>query len=700
LASGVRVEARDGQALLSLDTRARVRLFARRGAAELARWVELPTQPLVRLDELTLVVVPGAGGGSWLFRAPRSFAPGESAEVDGVLAADVASVGGRARRHYVYGDRLPELGWLNPHQRRRGLGLDGWIHAALAEPAAAPDCGLLAPAPAARDRICRRAEDGALECRVSLQPELAQSLGVLTELLALRPQRMGRGAHPAPPTRASFALLRGDSGEILARGDFVPGRASAVYAPTSAAAELRLTRLREDRDPGSGERLPEAQRGEASGEQVEWNLPVAAGSTLKPVVARAVERADPLRARWLVLHGEPAEGGLCPNGRGAPIYGHCPASGGMWNHPGELDLVGFLAHSANWFQAALGLVGTALPNGEIGFGSLPALPTEIALARGVGEPTRSERLWTAQHGRRIIQPNGGIEVAALRESPMWREFERLVGRPLCRGGDRRRCRAEGARRDLCAARGMPIAEPSRDLRHLVAIGPDRFDFFPELSDPAREVARVSTLEYLQFLRGSALHPLGSLLQLTDIFNRVVFEGNARDSQRRYHLAASWFPVPAAVHAPWRDCSGWRSGDPIQDGLCEVVRSGTAAAALGRLLADPHLVIYGAKTGTIDTLADVAENAAACERWRSAHTMADRPRRAADQPYWLRCADRAGAEMSDSLLLLSFGVRSGGDIVPLTLGLRFERSGPGFAAGVAQQYLEVVRDYFSAGEATR
>jgi hypothetical protein len=451
--------------------------------------------------------------------------------------------------------------------------------------------------------------------------------------------------------------------------------------------------MREDRDPRTGERLPSEQRGEASGEQVEWNRPIAAGSTLKPMLARAVERADPLRSRWMILRGQPGDPAACPRGRGAAIYGHCPASNGMWNHAGDLNMVGFLAHSANWFQAAIGLVGTALPDGEIGFGPFGPLPIEVALTRGVGEPSAVARLWTAQRGRKVIYAGSNLDPSALRQTPMWREFEAVIGRQLCRGGNARRCRIDSARRDLCAARALPIANPSPDLRHLVAIGPDHFDFFPE-HQSVGEHARVSTLEYMQFLRGSALHPVGSLLQLADAFNRVVFAGDRHAPGSRYGLAASWFPAPVVARPPVTDCGSWRTGDPVQDGLCEVVRSGTASSVLAELLTDAQAPIYGAKTGTIDTLADVAENTAKCMRWRSAHTVAGRSSRPAQQPYWLQCAARAGSEISDSLLLISFGVRTAQGTVLLTLGLRFERSGSGFAAQVARHYLAVVRHYFA------
>src|SRR5690606_18751040 len=118
---------------------------------------------------------------------------------------------------------------------------------------------------------------------------------------------------------------------------------------------------------------------------------------------------------------------------------------------------------------------------------------------------------------------------------------------------------------------------------------------------------------------SGVHPLGSLLQLTDAFNRLIYD--RAPGPDGYRLAASWFPVPAAGSAPRVDCGAavW-TGDPVRDGLCEALRSGTAARGLGDLLGDPGVLLYGAKTGTIDSLADVAERRAACRRFNQAHTL--------------------------------------------------------------------------------
>jgi hypothetical protein len=648
------------------------------------------------MDRLALVVVGGgATRGVWLFR-PRSRWPLDEtgpAVVDPLLADDVGAPG-TARRAYVYGGLLPELGWVNRYRTRSSLGLDGWVRVALDERTTRgpldtpPRCGPLDPPAGDLRQVCAVAEDGAIECRVALQPELALRLRHLNELAALLPASFAprTGSATRLPLQSSFALLRGDTGEILAQGDFVPGRAGSLYAPASPALERQLIRAREDRDPTTGRRLPVGERGESSGEKVGWNQPVAVGSAMKPFLARAFERVAPSLARSLPLRGAPFAGAACRGGRAHAVLGHCPPTDSLWNHRQEMGLDGFLARSANWYMAAIGLIGTALPDGAVGLGG-EEIPLAELLARDVGDHALDAALWTEQGGRRILSPGHTIDLAALRGAPMWKNFEALWGRPLCLAGDKASCRRAAERADLCAARALPIAEPTADLRHLVALGPDRFDFYPR----GRSV-KVPTLEYLQFLRGSGVHPLGSLLQLTDAFNRLSFEGQ----RSRYRLAASWFPVPATAAAPRSDCARTPyTGDPVRDGLCEVVRSGTAARALGDLLSDPGIVIYGAKTGTIDSLGDIAERRAACARFNQAHTLADRPRRADRQPYWLNCGPEA-TNMDDSLLLISFAVAGKGGLVPLTLGLRFQRAGAGFASEVAPHFIAVVREYFAPG----
>lgn len=717
LAAGVAVLATDDGARLEVDAAAATgaMLLERTSLATAgddddaapdatgATWRRVPlgADP-TPLDRLALVVAGGrAPRGVWLFRARSRWPldPDGTAVVDPLLADDVGASGGAPRRAYVYGGLLPELGWVNRYRARASLGLDGWVRVALDEMAASrgplpptPSCVAFDPPVSDPRQVCAVAADGAVECRVAIQPELALRLRHLTEMAALAPNtHTGRDGYQ-PALRASFALLRGDTGEIVSQGEFVPGRQSSLYAPATAAIEQQLLRAREDRDPTTGKTLPPALRGEASGEKAEWNQPIAVGSALKPLLARAVQHTDPDRAAVLFLRGSPHAGAACRGNRAHAVLGHCPPTDSLWNHRQEMGPVDFLAQSANWYLAALGLAGTALPDGRAGFGAAEVSLDEVAL-RDVGDHPTAGALWTERDGRRVIGADHTVDLEALRDTPMWRHFEALWGRPLCLGGDKAACRKAVTRGDLCAARALPIAEPTADLRHLVALGPGAFDFYPE-TPPPRPSQRVATLEYLQFLRGSGVHPLGSLLQMTDAFNRVVFD--PVPGRHGYHLAASWFPVAAAGGAPSSDCrSAPVTGDPVRDGLCEVIRSGTARRGLGPLLEDPGVVLYGAKTGTIDSLADVAERPRACERFRQAHTVTDRARTAKDQPYWLPCGAAAkDATLDDSLLLVSFGVATEEGTVPFTLGLRFQRTGGGFASEIARHYIAAVRDYFA------
>jgi hypothetical protein len=570
--------------------------------------------------------------------------------------------------------------------------------------------------------VCRHsALDGVLECRVSLQPELAVRLRHLTELVTLAPERFG-GAGSAAPLHAGYVLLRGDTGEIVAQGELVPGRASTAYAPATPEIEQVLVRLREDREPATGRRLPPEQRGEASAEKIDWSQPIAVGSTMKPFLARALELAAPDFAAGLTLTGTPTAGAECAAGRGRSaagrtkthaLLGHCPPTDSLWNHHGSYDLAGFLSASVNWFQGAIGLLGTAVPGGAWGLGEdtaeawdgqpVPDLSALTSSNVGIHAPDRA--LWTSYQGRRVVSARGTVDLAALRRTPMWQRFEELLGRPLCMLGSKGRCQRAHAMRDLCAVRALPIDQPTRDLRHLVALGPSAFDFYPPLADPSRRMGpRVRTREYLQFLRGSGLHPLGSLAQAADAFNRLIYEP-AGESELApepgapggYRLAASWFPVPpsgpARGHAP-ADCRT-SPGDGVAGGLCEVMRTGTARG-LRDLLDDARFTFHGAKTGTIDSLADIVESSEACARFRTGHTVADRPARESAQPYWLPCEQKSPPEVNDSLLLISLTVHAPAGDVPLTLGLRFQRSGPGFATRVARHYLDVVHAYFAPG----
>jgi hypothetical protein len=178
-----------------------------------------------------------------------------------------------------------------------------------------------------------------------------------------------------------------------------------------------------------------------------------------------------------------------------------------------------------------------------------------------------------------------------------------------------------------------------------------------------------------------VHPLGSLAQLADAFARVVFDpGTGR-------LAASWFPAPSVGAVPTWSCT-----DPSAErattvlgaggGLCAVVQAGgTAHAGLAPLLGDAHVVIYGAKTGTTDSLAAVAQRPAACAAWNASHVPAAQ----------LACGKRPS---DDSLLVIAFGVKTPHGTIPIVLALQLQRAGLGAAAHAAPAFAAAIVRYLT------
>ncbi len=588
-----------------------------------------------------------------------------------------------ATRRYVHGSALPELGWRNPYDVNHSLGLDGWIHAAVAQggatsrPATSPACGTLAPPPPTEPVCTASPSDGVLECRVALDPELALTLRALTELIALDPA--GTTGQGTPPTRAAMVLLRGDTGELLAEGDFVPGRASSAYAPATPALARALAALRE-------------ARGEASAEKFDLHRPIAIGSTLKPLVARAAEQVAPALTRAFTLDGVGVAAATCRRRDRmlTRLLGHCPATElvGRLERTGWLDLHDYLARSSNTYQAALGVLALAWPDGRYQLDDA-ALGLDEVLATDV---TVWPRPLDVIHDDRRVLGARGVRLGPLRDTPLWSRFEALIGRRLCTLGSKALCVQLGDRRDLCATRALPVASPSADLRHLVALGPATFDLYPPGHDG--DARTVPVTEYLQFLRGSGVHPVGSLAQLTDGFNRLIYDPT---EDGPYRLAASWFPVPVAGRVPAEACTAIGGHAPVvrgdDGGLCGAVRGGgTAARVMRPLLDDPRVRLYGAKTGTIDTLADVGERRARCEAWNRAHTLAGLPAHAAAQPYWLTCGT---AVPDDSLFVVAFSVETASGPVPLTLGVHLERSGKGVAAMAARLYIQAIASLLGA-----
>ena len=699
LADGVVVVVAGSRLVLQRDAHARVRLFTavgERNQKRHRRWrrVELSTveQPL---ENTSLIVVDnGLSPGVWLVRRPAAWKPGQPRVLDPVLADDMGGSRASRRRRYVYGGLLPELGWDNRYAPRRSLGLDGWVRVALAEHERRPRrmphvCGTLAPPVISIDDVCRPSpHDGVLECRVTIQPELAIQLRHLTELVSLQPQRYSRSKRATAPVHSNYVLLRGDTGEVVAQGEFVPGRASSAYAPSDSRLEQRLIRLREDRDPITGIKLPLYRRGEHSAEKIEWARAIALGSTIKPLLSRALELADPWFAASLELEGGRFSGARCSNGSHA-LLGHCAPNDSLWNYSKPISMEDYLAHSVNWYQAAVGLLGTAAAGGQLGFGSEGATPLAQALTANVGDHPTSSALWTSRGGRPVITSKHRLAIDGLRRTPMWRNFEALIGRSLCDRGAKARCKR--ARRDVCATRALPVAQPTADLRHLLAMGPSTFDFYPYAKDPNRIAQTVPIQEYFQFLRGGGVHSVGSLLQLADALNRAVYEWE-RDPGRDgpYQLAASWFPAPRVGQLPPWQCRGRSGTTPVARGLCASLTRGTARI-LKPLLTDRRIAVFAAKTGTTDSLAQVARRRDLCRRFREARTVSGVP--AKQQPYWLRCGTKGGVD--DSLIVISFGVRSEKGIEPFTLALRFQRSGSGFATRVARHYVDLVRAFYGA-----
>ena len=75
--------------------------------------------------------------------------------------------------------------------------------------------------------------------------------------------------------------------------------------------------------------------------------------------------------------------------------------------------------------------------------SLPDL-----LAQDVGDHAPDAALWTERNGRRVVSERHTVDLAALREAPMCKNFEALWGRPLCLLGDKATARRAAERADL------------------------------------------------------------------------------------------------------------------------------------------------------------------------------------------------------------------------------------------------------------
>ncbi|MCW5803911.1 MAG: hypothetical protein KIT31_16150, partial [Deltaproteobacteria bacterium] len=658
---------------VALEVQDQPRGVALRGAAELfvasagesealRAWQRLSYASTLALDRVTLIVAgPPERRVVALYRPPRAW--GGSTTIDTLLADDTVRAGdARTRRAYPYGDAVPELGWINPFDAAHSMGLDGWIHAAHASTAAAtPACGTLAPPEIARDRVCTRNPlDGVLECRVSLQPELAIRLRSLAERILADPKTYT--ARDVTPVRAAYVVLRGDTGELLAQGNLVPGRPRLAYAPVDEAAEAALVELRD-------------RRAEQDAERIDWNLPIAIGSTFKPIVARAAEQAFPAQIAALGLTAE-GHGGGCKGKRAVdPFLGHCPPTP-VTGQPAAADFHDFLARSPNWYMAALGMLGLGLPDG-----TFTVDKKRVTLADITSTDLAS---WPADKPLEIADATGPIltartvNVDGVRRTKLWSRIEAFLGRPLCTLGDRAQCERAAARADVCSARALPIASPTSDLRYLVSLGPDRIDLYA--GDRAGQ-AGVPVREYFQLLRGSGLHAVGSLAQITDAFGRVVYD----PAPGAPTLAATWFPSPAAGTLPDWTCAATGRGHAASvrgpdGGLCAVLQpGGTANTLLGDIVDDPAIRLYGAKTGTIDSLAEIARRPAACRAWNASHVPAAQ----------LACGK---VPPDDSLFVIAFGVVTPQGTIPVTLGIQLQRAGKGAATRATPHFIRAIATY--------
>jgi len=126
------------------------------------------------------------------------------------------------------------------------------------------------------------------------------------------------------------------------------------------------------------------------------------------------------------------------------------------------------------------------------------------------------------------------------------------------------------------------------------------------------------------------------------------------------------------------------------GLCAVVADGgTAHAPFQTLLADKSIAIYGAKTGTIDSLAEIARHPESCESWNRHHTDATKPLDRAHQTSWLDCGK---TPPDDSLFVVAFGVVTKQGTVPITLGIQLQRGGKSAAARSAPHWITAIASY--------
>ena len=95
--------------------------------------------------------------------------------------------------------------------------------------------------------------------------------------------------------------------------------------------------------------------------------------------------------------------------------------------------------------------------------------------------------------------------------------------------------------------------------------------------------------------------------------------------------------------------------------------------------DGRIVALGAKTGTIDSLAEIARRPAACRAWNEAHVPAAH----------LACGK---VPPDDSLFVVAFGVVTPQGTIPITLGIQLQRGGKGSATRATPHFVKAIAKY--------
>ena len=432
---------------------------------------------------------------------------------------------------------------------------------------------------------------------MTLQPELALALRKLVGDIAEHPKPFtGRDVFPV---RVAYARCAATPASCSRRATSSRTAAARVRAgmppPRPSSCELR------------------EERGESDAERVEWNLPIAVGSTFKPIVARAAEQAFPHDISGSTSPRRHAAGG-CRSRHGAvgPVLGHCPPTS-VAGSPTSADLHDFLARSPNWYQIALGLVGLGLPDGRLAAGDAPVSLTEITGSDLASWPTSgaADRLRRGRPDPRQARPLGRRGCGARR---CGRASSGCSAARCARSGTARRCERAAARADVCAARALPIAAPGADLRYLVALGPDRIDLLRRRSAGAGDGAGARVLPAparLRRPRGGLARAARRRVRPRGVRSRGAARSRRRGSRRRRRVRCPTGRAPTAG-ATRRRCSATTAACAA---CCAPAAPRTRGA--GALLADPTIVVYGAKTGTIDSLADIARRPKACAAWNAA-----------------------------------------------------------------------------------